>query len=60
MRTYTIYTQCEHCGVYDRDPQWCVLCQRPKEARQKAPRVRPATNHKAGRAEAVEAAGARR
>jgi hypothetical protein len=32
MRTYTIYTQCDHCGVYDRDPQWCALCQKPKEA----------------------------
>jgi len=33
MRTYTIYTQCDHCGVYDRDTQWCALCQRPKEAK---------------------------
>jgi len=34
MRTYTIYTQCEHCGVYDRDPKWCALCGRPKATRQ--------------------------
>jgi hypothetical protein len=33
MRTYTIYTQCDHCGVFDRDPQWYALCQRPKEAK---------------------------
>jgi len=33
MRTYTIYTQCDHCGVYDRDPKWCALCQKPKEAK---------------------------
>jgi hypothetical protein len=30
MRTYTIYSQCEHCGVYDRDPEWCTLCGKPK------------------------------
>jgi hypothetical protein len=31
MRTYTIYTQCDHCGVYDRDPKWCLLCGKRKE-----------------------------
>jgi len=35
MRTYTIYTQCDHCGVYDRDPKWCSLCQRTKDGRAK-------------------------
>ena len=33
MQTYTIYTQCDHCGIYDRDLQWCALCQRLKEAK---------------------------
>lgn len=33
MQTYTIYTQCDHCGVYDRDTHWCTLCRRPKEAK---------------------------
>lgn len=49
MRTYMIYTQCDRCGVYDRDPSWCALCQRPKESRRadkaigppKAPRTDP-------------------
>jgi hypothetical protein len=45
MKTYTIYTQCDHCGVYDRDNQWCALCQRPKngsrENRANAPITRP-------------------
>ena len=33
LKTYMCYTRCDHCGVYDRDPQWCDLCRRPKEAR---------------------------
>jgi hypothetical protein len=32
LKTYSIYTQCVHCGVYDRDPAWCDLCGKPKEA----------------------------
>jgi hypothetical protein len=32
LKTYSVYTQCQHCGVYDRDPAWCDLCGRPKEA----------------------------
>jgi hypothetical protein len=35
MQTYTIYTQCDHCGIYDRNPQWCALCQRPKSAKRR-------------------------
>lgn len=42
MRTYTIHTQCDHCGIYDRDPQWCALCQRPKEAKRGAKAISPA------------------
>ncbi len=44
MRTYMIYTQCEHCGVYDRDTAWCTLCQKTKQARDKvnAPATSPA------------------
>ena len=38
MNKYTIYTQCDHCGVYDRDPEWCTLCQKSKEARAAARR----------------------
>ncbi len=30
-KTYSIYTRCDHCGVYDRDPAWCALCGRKKE-----------------------------
>ena len=33
MQTYTIYTRCDHCGVYDRDKDWCALCQKPKQAK---------------------------
>ena len=42
MRKYTIYTQCDHCGIYDRDPQWCALCQRPKEAKRGEKAIGPA------------------
>jgi hypothetical protein len=50
MRTYTIYTQCDHCGVYDRDPQWCTLCQRSKDAKQAEKAVSPARSpRKTGR-----------
>jgi hypothetical protein len=42
MRTYMIYTQCDHCGVYDRDPRWCALCQRPKEAKRGEKAIGPA------------------
>jgi len=42
MKTYAIYTQCDHCGVYDRDPQWCALCQRPKEAKRDGKVIGPA------------------
>jgi hypothetical protein len=31
-KTYAIYTRCDHCGVYDRDPNWCDLCAKPKTA----------------------------
>lgn len=42
LKTYMCYTRCDHCGVYDRDPQWCDLCGRPKEARSPKPRGRRA------------------
>ncbi len=32
LKTYSVYVQCPHCGVYDRDPAWCDLCGKPKEA----------------------------
>ena len=44
MQTYTIYTQCDHCGIYDRDPQWCTLCQRPKEAKRGEKETGPPTS----------------
>jgi hypothetical protein len=44
MQTYTIYTQCDHCGIYDRNPQWCALCQRPKEARRRENAKAPVTD----------------
>ncbi len=31
LKTYSIYTQCARCGVYDRDPAWCDLCGKPKQ-----------------------------
>ncbi|HEX8983961.1 MAG TPA: hypothetical protein VF767_00965 [Bryobacteraceae bacterium] len=56
LQLYAIYTRCNHCGVYDRNPQWCVLCGRAKdgsaglapappvkpEARRPAPKARTA------------------
>jgi hypothetical protein len=44
MQTYTIYTQCDHCGIYDRNPQWCALCQRPKEAKRRENVKAPVTD----------------
>ena len=32
VQTYAVYTRCNQCGVYDRDPDWCALCARPKES----------------------------
>lgn len=31
LKTYSVYTRCELCGVYDRHPYWCDLCGRPKD-----------------------------
>lgn len=31
LKTYSVYTRCELCGVYDSDPYWCDLCGRPKD-----------------------------
>ncbi len=31
-KTYAVYTRCDHCGIYDRDPDWCDLCQKRKDA----------------------------
>ena len=31
MQTYAGYIRCDHCGIYDRDPHWCDLCQMPKQ-----------------------------
>ena len=31
VQTYAGYTRCDHCGIYDRDPHWCDLCQMPKD-----------------------------
>ncbi len=31
LKTYSVYTRCELCGVYDRDRYWCDLCGRPKD-----------------------------
>jgi hypothetical protein len=57
LKTYMCYTRCDHCGVYDRDPQWCDLCGRPKEARSARPRSRQSVRSRAGRAvDAMEAA----
>ena len=36
LRTYSIYTQCEHCGVYDLDAEWCDLCGKPKSSRRES------------------------
>jgi hypothetical protein len=33
VKTYAVYTRCDHCGIYDRDPHWCDLCGRPKDLR---------------------------
>jgi hypothetical protein len=44
METYTIYTQCDHCGVYDRDTEWCTLCQKPKDAKRGKKSSTRATN----------------
>jgi hypothetical protein len=40
VQTYAVYTRCNQCGVYDRDPGWCDLCGRPKEGRG-APEFQP-------------------
>lgn len=32
LEVYAGYTRCQHCGVFDRDPEWCDLCARPKDA----------------------------
>jgi hypothetical protein len=32
LQTYAVYTRCSHCGIYDKDSQWCALCGRPKDA----------------------------
>ena len=56
LQLYAIYARCNHCGIYDRNPQWCVLCGRAKdgsagtapvppvrlEAKRTAPKSRPA------------------
>lgn len=41
VQTYAVYTRCNQCGVYDRDPDWCALCGRPKDGRA-APACQPA------------------
>ncbi len=41
VQTYAVYTRCNQCGVYDRDPDWCALCARPKDGRD-APGCQPA------------------
>jgi hypothetical protein len=33
VQTYAVYTRCNQCGVYDRDPDWCALCGRHKDGR---------------------------
>jgi hypothetical protein len=54
------YTRCDHCGIYDRDPGWCVLCAKPKEAgRKAAPAQRPASPSENGSARAAAAAPAK-
>jgi len=30
VNTYAGYIQCERCGVYDNNPNWCVLCGKRK------------------------------
>ncbi len=40
-KIYSIYTRCDHCGVYDRDPAWCESCGRPKTGRPKQEQVPP-------------------
>jgi len=38
LQTYSVYTRCVHCGIYDKDPRWCTLCVKPKDqAGQAAP-----------------------
>jgi hypothetical protein len=31
LQTYSVYTRCTHCGIYDNDPDWCTLCVKPKD-----------------------------
>lgn len=31
LQIYSVYTRCNHCGIYDRDPRWCTLCVKPKD-----------------------------
>jgi hypothetical protein len=31
LQLYAVYARCTHCGIYDRDPEWCALCGRPKD-----------------------------
>lgn len=38
-KTYAGYTRCEHCGIYDSDPEWCDLCGTTKHGRKNADRV---------------------
>ncbi len=40
LKTYSVYTRCEVCGVYDRDAHWCDLCGRPKDG-SRGPRPAP-------------------
>jgi hypothetical protein len=30
LQLYAVYARCTHCGIYDRDPEWCVMCGKPK------------------------------
>lgn len=39
LKTYAGYTRCEHCGIYDSDPDWCDLCGTTKRGRKSSDRV---------------------
>ncbi len=28
LELYAGYTRCQHCGIFDSDPEWCDLCGR--------------------------------
>jgi len=40
LKTYAGYTRCEHCGIYDSDPEWCDLCGSSKHSRKTPDRVK--------------------